>query len=559
MINFYELIKDAAVQAGYKVPDGFSLSSPPKEEMGDLATNIAIIIAKNEGEKTTKVGEEILKKIKSPFIKSIKLVNPGFINIRFSDKYYQNALCDILSQGNDYGKGDIGKNKSVLVEYVSANPTGPLHIGNARGGPIGEVISNILSWLGYRVEREFYVNDVGAQIKKFGETLAYYYIVKNDSDYHFPDGGYPGEFLNQVSEEIQKDNSKEIEKLRDEQLVEFFIHHGLMITIRRIKKDLENLGINFDRFQYESDLINSEKTQKIVEDLKNKNSTVEREGAVWFSSKDYSDLEDRDSVLVRSDVEGTLTYFASDIAYHKDKFDRDFNQLIDVWGANHHGHVDRLKAALRSLGYDHNRLKIILYQNVRLKKDGETKQMGKRLGNFINISDLIEKLKVPADVFKYMIISQSSQNIIDFDLDLALEQSEKNPVYYLQYAHARICSILRNTDKKILAEVEKKIGNNRGFKPSDFELLSDKKEMNLIVTLQKMPDVLKNISENFQLQSLPFYAHEVARNYSDFYVNCRVLSEDKKLTRARLLLSVATRNVLKISLSLMGMSSPEKM
>jgi len=447
MINFYELIKDAAVQAGYKVPDGFSLSSPPKEEMGDLATNIAIIIAKNEGEKTTKVGEEILKKIKSPFIKSIKLVNPGFINIRFSDKYYQNALCDILSQGNDYGKGDIGKNKSVLVEYVSANPTGPLHIGNARGGPIGEVISNILSWLGYRVEREFYVNDVGAQIKKFGETLAYYYIVKNDSDYHFPDGGYPGEFLNQVSEEIQKDNSKEIEKLRDEQLVEFFIHHGLMITIRRIKKDLENLGINFDRFQYESDLINSEKTQKIVEDLKNKNSTVEREGAVWFSSKDYSDLEDRDSVLVRSDVEGTLTYFASDIAYHKDKFDRDFNQLIDVWGANHHGHVDRLKAALRSLGYDHNRLKIILYQNVRLKKDGETKQMGKRLGNFINISDLIEKLKVPADVFKYMIISQSSQNIIDFDLDLALEQSEKNPVYYLQYAHARICSILRNTDK----------------------------------------------------------------------------------------------------------------
>ena len=276
-------------------------------------------------------------------------------------------------------------------------------------------------------------------------------------------------------------------------------------------------------------------------------------------SKEYSDLSDRESVLVRSDSEKSLTYFASDIAYHKDKFDRKFDRLIDVWGANHHGHIERLKASLKSLGYDSDKLDIILYQNVRLKKDGEIKQMGKRLGNFINISDLLNEMKVSADVFKYTIISQSSQNIIDFDLDLAVEQSEKNPVYYLQYAYARICSILRNTDKNILQALEK-IAEGKGRPdPKALDLLKDKKELDLIKLLDKLPNILLKIGENFQIQSLPFFATETARAYHNFYTSCQVLSGDKNLTEARLLLVLATRNVLKITLSLMGVSTPERM
>jgi len=559
MEELRENIIKAVKGAGFKLPEDFSLESPPDEKMGDLATNIAIIIGKNEGIDPIDVSKKILTKFGSDYIESADVAGQGFINFKLSKKYYQKVLSNILSSGGDYGKSDIGKEKRLLVEYVSANPTGPLHIGNARGGPIGEAISNIFSWLGYYVEREFYVNDVGAQIRKFGETLAYYYISKNDPSYHFPDGGYPGDFLKEISEQIQREKKDEIANLKDDKLIDFFIRHGLEITIRRIKEDLCDLGIVFDRFQYESDLINSGLSQKVIEDLKEKNALVDREGALWFCSKEYSDLSDRESVLVRSDSEKSLTYFASDIAYHKDKFDRKFDRLIDVWGANHHGHIERLKASLKSLGYDSDKLDIILYQNVRLKKDGEIKQMGKRLGNFINISDLLNEMKVSADVFKYTIISQSSQNIIDFDLDLAVEQSEKNPVYYLQYAYARICSILRNTDKNILQALEK-IAEGKGRPdPKTLDLLKDKKELDLIKLLDKLPNILLKIGENFQIQSLPFFATETARAYHNFYTSCQVLSGDKNLTEARLLLVLATRNVLKITLSLMGVSTPERM
>lgn len=559
MLDIKEEIIKATKEAGCNLPDDFSLSSPPKKEMGDLATNIAILISKKEGLDPVSLGKKIAMKIKSPDISSAEVVSPGFINIKLSQSYYYRSLSSIISFAGDYGRSDIGQGKNILIEFVSANPTGPLHIGNARGGPIGEVISNVLSWLGYDVQKEFYVNDIGSQIKKFGQTLAYYYIVKNDPNYHFPEGGYPGSFLQEVSLKIQKKYKEEISKLKDEDLVDFFIRHGLEITLRQIKDDLSNIGIEFDRFQYESDFVNSGKSQQIINELSEKKAIVDREGAIWFSSKEYSDLNDRESVLVRSDSEKSLTYFTNDIAYHKEKFDRKFSKLINIWGPNHHGHVIRLKAALDALGYNSEKLTILLYQNVKLKEGGIIKQMGKRLGNFVNITDLIEKMKVPADVFKYVIISQSSQNIINFDLDLALEQSEKNPVFYLQYAYARICSILRNADKEILTDIEKKIQSGREVILPDLEFLADEREINLIAVLQKFPEILKNISENFQVQALPFYANEIARAYSDFYTNCRVLSDDNKLTTARLYLIIATRNVLKISFSLMGITAPEKM
>ncbi|MEI6144288.1 MAG: arginine--tRNA ligase [Candidatus Berkelbacteria bacterium] len=551
-------IASAIKNAGYDLPDNFDLSVPPKDDLGDYSTSVALTIASKNSENPKEIAEKIVGELKSAEIEKVEIAGPGFINIKLSNKFFHNYLASVLQIGSDYGKSDVGKGQKVLVEFISANPTGPLHIGNARGGPIGEVLSNVLTWRGYTVEKEFYVNDTGNQIKKFADTLAYYYTIKSDPKFHFPEGGYPGDFLKEVSEEIQTEYKTEISNLHDHELSGFFAKVGLEKTIRRIKEDIEALGISFDRFVYESDFLNSGKSMEIVDQLKADGHTDNREGALWFTSNDL-DPNDRETVLLRSDAEKTPTYFATDIAYHKDKFERGNDRLIDVWGANHHGHIARLKSAMKAIGCDESKLSIILYQNVRLKKDGETKQMGKRLGNFINIADLITKLKVPADVFKYTIISQATSSIIDFDLDLALERSDKNPVYYLQYAYARICSILRNAEKGDIAELEK-IANGQGtIKSADLEKLTDKKEIALIKALAGLSDALEKASGEFQIQALPHFATEIARGFHNFYANCHVLSDDKELTRSRLLLVLATRNVLKISLMLMGISAPEKM
>lgn len=559
MTNFRDLIIKATVEAGFETPEIFALESPPKEEMGDLATNIAIIIAKNNGDNPIKVAEKIITKLSNDDIDNIKIAGGGFVNIYFKKEYYYKILLGILKLGNEYGKNEKGKNKKVLVEYISANPTGPLHIGNARGGPIGEVISNVFSWLGYKVEREFYVNDSGSQIEKFGRTLAYYFLIKKDPNFHFPEDGYPGDFLKQLSEEIQRENIDQIDKLKDGELVNFFIRHGLDLAIRRIKNDLDLLDIRFDRFVYESDFLSSGASKKVVDQLQNSGKTSEKEGAVWFSSPESPEFSDRECVLLRSDAEKTPTYFATDIAYHKDKFDRGHQLLIDIWGPNHHGHIARLKAAMQSLDYDSEKIDILLYQNVKLKQNGEVKQMGKRLGNFINIADLVGEMGVPPDVFKYMVISQNMSSIIDFDLDLALEQSEKNPVFYLQYAYARVCSILRNTDKELLNKVKKIIDGEGDDILGSLSFLKDKKELMLIKALEKLPNILQKIEGDFQIQALPSLATDIAKAYHNFYTSCKVLSEDKELTESRLLLVLATRNVLKITLALMDISAPEKM
>ncbi|MFA5158382.1 MAG: arginine--tRNA ligase [Patescibacteria group bacterium] len=557
MMDLKKPIEEAIIKAGYDVP-AFDIDVPPEGMPGDYSVNVALLIGSCEQESPSLVAEKIIDNINDEIIEKIEIAGPGFMNIRLKDSFYHHYLLKILKAGANFGKQEENKNGKALIEYISANPTGPLHIGNARGGPIGEVLANVLFWQGFSVESEFYVNDTGAQIKKFGQTLAYWYIIKKDEKYPFPDGGYPGEFLQEVSEEIQKEKSKEIGELRDDELVDFFIKEGLERTIRRIKDDIAALGLHFDRFVYESDIISSGDGLKVVDQLKSGGHTSEKEGALWFTTNDL-DPNDRETVLLRSDAEKTPTYFANDIAYHKDKFDRGNNLLIDVWGANHHGHIPRLKGALKALGYEENNFLVVLYQNVRLKKGGEVKQMGKRLGNYINISDLITKLKVPADVFKFMIISQSPSSVIDFDLELALEQSEKNPVYYLQYAYARICSVLRKADSKLLGELENIAEGEGSINAESLTNLKDKKELELIRSLIGLPSVLKKVSDNFQIQALPHFATEVARAYHNFYSSCQILSDDQELTKSRLLLVLAARNVLKISLTLMGISAPEKM
>lgn len=552
-------IERAVKLAGYKLPADFDLQPPPEEKFGDLSTNAAMLIAVKEKESPQAVAKEIVDKLKDDDFAKVEIAGNGFINFFLSGKFLAATLAEILAAGADFGRSGTDKNKKVLVEFISANPTGPLHVGNARGGPIGETLANILSWLGCEVEREFYINDIGTQIEKFGQTLAYWYILKNDKNFPFPEAGYPGEFLKDVSEEIQKKFAKEIAELKDEELTQFFIRQGLEIIIRKMKEDVEALGIHFNQWIYESDTVNSGKSQKVVDELKDKGKTSEKEGAVWFSSPEYRDELDGESVLVRSDADKSPTYFANDIAYHQDKLDRGFDLLIDIWGANHHGHIARMKAAMTELGYSAEKLSVILYQNVRVKEGGNVKQMSKRLGNYITIKQLLGEFKVPADVFKYMMISQSSNTIIDFDLSLALEQSEKNPLYYLQYAYARICSILRKVQAETLVEVEKIARGEASVEPREFEVLKEKKELRLIGELALFPEVLKKAVNDFQIQALPHYATGVARLFHNFYSTCQVLSDNEKQSRSRLLLVLATRNVLKICLTLMGVSAPEKM
>lgn len=554
-----EKIKKAIKSAGYESPEDFDLQSPPEEKFGDLSTNVAMLIAVKEKKLPKDLAKKIIENLKDEDISKVEIAGNGFINFFLSEKFLAETLAVILKAGADFAKSDKGSNNKILIEFISANPTGPLHIGNARGGPIGETLANILSWLGYKVEREFYINDIGTQIEKFGQTLAWWYISKKDKNFPFPEAGYPGEFLKDVSEEIQKKFAKDVTELKDEELTEFFIRQGLEVIIRKMKEDIEALSINFDHWVYESDTVNSGKSQKIIDQLKASDKTSEKEGAVWFSSPEYHNESDRESVLVRSDADRTPTYFANDIAYHSNKLDRGFDLLIDIWGANHHGHIARMKAAMAALGYSSEKLAVILYQNVRVKEGGSVKQMSKRLGNYVTIKQLLGELRVPADVFKYMMISQSSNTIIDFDLGLALEQSEKNPLYYLQYAYARICSILRKGDAEIVAEAEKIARGEVSVESKDLEGLTDKKELRLIGELALFPTVLEKAAGDFQIQALPHFTTEVARLFHIFYTTCQVLSDDKRLTRSRLLLVLATRNVLKICLTLMGVSAPEKM
>ncbi len=543
------LITNAIRYAGFKVPNNFSIDTPPKPEMGDFATNVAIIIAGRDKKNPREIAENIVNNLRDKKeIAKVEIAGPGFINIILKDSIYFDELNNILLKKEEYGKGKE-KNIKVMVEYISANPTGPLHIGNARGGPIGEALAGLFSFLGYSTQREFYVNDLGGQIDRFAESLYYWYAKKADDRIEFPEGGYPGDYVKEISEEIQKSREEELKKLKDKaELVKFFEKEGLYHAIKSIRSDCELLGIKFDKWTYQSDFEYGGDSEKIIDQLKKNNSTVNKEGALWFKNPDDPELNDRESVLKKSDEKGTLTYFADDIAYHVQKFKRGYKLLIDVWGANHSGHVPRLKAAIRSLGYDDESLKIILYQYVRLKKNGKAVSMGKRKGNFVTLREVIES-GVEPDAFKYFILSQNPNTPFDFDLALAADKSEKNPVYYIKYAHARIQSILKK------AGVEE---TREAIKPK-LNLLIDPKEAALYKELVKFPELLDEIKENFQIQALPHYAYKIAGLFHDFYANCQVITKDSELMQSRLSLIMATKYILANTLNILGIEAPDRM
>lgn len=554
-----EILKKIIKKLDYKPNLIYKLEIPPRPDFGDYSSNIAIILGKEYKKNPKEIAEKILIQLKKEKIfEKVEIAGFGFVNLFLKKEIYKKEVEQILALRNDYGRSASGRDKKLLVEYISANPTGPLHIGNARGGPIGQALVNLFLFMGYNTSSEFYINDIGGQVDRFGESLFYWYAKKEDKDIVFPEGGYPGDYIKEISEKIQKEKHDEILKLKDKvDIIDLFKREGLYYTIKNIRKDAERIGITFDNWVNQSDFENSGKSELIINKLEKTGSTIKKEGALWFKSPDDPELQDRECVLKKSDG-GTLTYFADDIAYHVDKYDRGFDMIINVWGANHTGHIPRLKSALKALNYSVDKFHVILYQWIRLKNSGKIVSMGKRLGNFITIPQILES-GVKPDAFKYFILSQNPNTPFDFDLKLAADNTEKNPVYYIQYAHARISSIL---EKALKQNNKNKIGE-RGFeatKSIDILSLKDPKEIALYKEIVRFPDILHKITENLQIQTLPHFVYKIATLFHDFYTNCPVIeAKDKKITEARLALIIATRQVIHNSLKICGIEAPEKM
>ncbi len=498
---------------------------PREKNFGDYSTNVPFLLAKKLKQNPAQIAEDLAKKIeakKPDFLEKVK-VEKGFINFYLKSEWLQKQVIEILNQKEKYGSNNLGQNKKVQVEFISANPTGPLTIGNSRGGVIGDVLAAVLEKSGWQTTREYYFNDAGGQILALGHS-----VLKDDQAI------YKGDYIDKLHQEISGKDAAEVGQKAAQEIIE------------QIKETTQNMGINFDVWTAEGkDLRDKGKVEKNIEWLENKKLTYKKDGAIWFRATKFGD--DKDRVLVKKN--GEPTYFGVDCAYHKNKFvERGFDKVIDVWGADHHGDVKRIKGFVKALGYE-DKFDIILHQFVRLTKDGKEVRMSKRKGIYVLTDDLLKE--VGKDVFRFFMLQYSANSHLDFDLDQAKERSEKNPVFYVQYANARIHGILE--------KIEKSEALTMDMDP-DFKLLTNPTEIELIKQLIKYPNIIKKISENYQVQKLPFYALKIAASFHKFYEKCRVLNfKEKKLQFARFKLIKATQIVLKNCLALMGISAPEKM
>ncbi|MBU4285152.1 arginine--tRNA ligase [Patescibacteria group bacterium] len=512
-----EIIKKAVSSYAEATEDkNFTVEIPENKEYGDYATNVALILAKKEKRGPMEVANEIRSKIDDGIFEKIDIVN-GFINFYFKPEFLQNQIKEIIKENKNYGKTDIGKGKKVQVEFISSNPTGPLTVANGRGGPMGDVLANILNFVGYKIKKEFYVNNAGNQIAVLGHS-----ILKDDQ------AQYKGEYIDLLADRIKEKDAYEVGQKAAEIIID-----------EMIKKTIDKFGIKYDEWFWESNLHKKDLSEKIIKLLKDKNLLYEQDGATWFKSSSLGD--NRDRVLIKKD--GLKTYLASDIAYHYNKFkERKFDKVINIWGADHHGDVPGLMAGVEAIGYK-GQLEIILQQFITVIEKGKKIKMSKRLGTFIPMDDLLDA--VGSDVVRFFFLMHSNDKQMDFDLDLAKEKSDKNPVYYVQYAYARINSILRKTS-----------GHNLNVK---LELLNHSAEIELIKNLIAFPEIIEEIAKDYQVHRLPAYAMKVASLFHRFYTECHVLGEKKDLEKARLALIMATKIVLENILNLMGISKPEKM
>lgn len=550
-------LRELLTQAIEKTAKGGELNStdlpplllePPKQrEFGDLATNVAMLWAQRAKKPPRVIAEMILKNIEDPdgLLARKEIAGPGFLNFTFSSQFYYQRLRE-LADGKE-GNLDIGQGGKVQVEFASVNPTGPLHVGHGRVAVIGDVLARLHEAVGFDVEREYYVNDAGKQMENLGRSLYARYQELLGMPYEFPVDGYPGDYVKELAEAVNGENGSKFAAVSQDAAIEFFTRYGGDALLQTIKNQLGEFGIHFDSFFSEKALRERNEVVETIELLRSRGLIYAQDGAEWFRSTEFGD--DKDRTVIKSD--GELTYFASDIAYHRNKFERRFNKLINVWGADHHGYVPRLKAAMQGLGYDPSILQVVLVQMVQLTRGGEPVRMGKRTGEFVSLEEVLQE--VGRDAARFFFLMRKSDSHLDFDLELAKRQSSDNPVFYVQYAHARVCSILEQARKSgILAGI-------RSDPPVTLEWLKLGEELELIRQMVQFNDVLEDSVRELEPHRIVFYLLELAGEFHRYYNRFRVISDDPGLSHARLFLVQNVQKTFRRGLEILGVQAPTKM
>ena len=520
-----------------------TIQRPKSPEHGDFASNIALVLAKPLGKNPREIAESIKIELQNSFsdnFDSIDIAGPGFINFRLKKSVLSELLLNIISEAKNYGRTEIGNNKRALVEFVSANPTGPLTVGHGRGAMLGDTVSNILEWNGYDVQREYYFNNAGRQMRVLGQSVHARYLELLGQNAELPEGGYEGKYIYDIAQKVIDEHTDSLKENSDEPI---FKNAAEFHIFEDIKSTLSRLGLVFDTFFNENTLYENGEITNVVETLREKKLAYDKEGATWFAGTKVGREVDR--VLIKST--GEPTYRLPDIAYHKDKFSRDYDLMVDVFGADHMDAYPDVMAAIDNLGFDSEKVKVLIHQFVTIMRDGNPVKMSTRKANFVTLDELIDE--VGADVVRYFFIMRGMNSHLNFDLDLAKDQSDENPVFYLQYAHARVCNIIKRGEA---------FDHPLNLK-CDLSLLDKEIEHQLIQKLSELPEVIERAHTSLEPQMVANYLHELAMVFHRYYAQEKVVTDDKALTAARLILVEATRIVFLNGLTILGISAPEKM
>ena len=546
-----QIIHDAlekAQQAGELELSSFPeivVEKPKDEKMGDFSTNIGMTLAKSERKNPKTIAESVARHLKSGDLSKVEVAGPGFINIKMSQDFFLKRLRNAVSQGENFGSSDSGLGTKVMIEFVSANPTGPLHVGHGRGAAVGDCLARIMKKSGYDLSTEYYINDVGNQMNFLGRSTWLRYRELKGEAIEFPEDHYRGDYIKDIAQEVIDQKGDEFLNKPEEECIPFFRRFAKDNILKGIEKDLSEFRVNFDNWFSEESLYEDKSVEKAVDWLKGQGHIYEKDGAVWLKSSAFDD--DKDRVIVKQT--GERTYFCSDIAYHQNKINRGFKKLINLMGADHHGYVPRMEAVLEAMGYDKNIFKILLVQFVSLLRAGEKVSMSTRSGEFETLADVVSEVGV--DATRYFFLMRSSDTHLDFDLELAKKETPDNPVFYIQYAHARICSIFRAAEENGVIW-----DSSAGV---DLAPLNEDEEFAIIQAILAFPEIVEKSARALEVHRISHYLLDLVSRFHGYYSRHRVISDDKSLTQARLFLLDGLRITIRNGFELMGISSPEKM
>lgn len=545
-----EAVKDAVVAAGLASREelpSITLEVPKDKSHGDLATNAAMQLTRIAKKNPRQIAEAILEHIdvKKASIEKAEIAGPGFINFTLNKSYLYPVIEQVYAQGEDYGRVQLGQGQRVQVEFVSANPTGSLHLGHARGAAVGDALCNILDFAGYEVTREYYINDAGNQVENLCKSIEARYLQALGQDAEMPEDGYHGEDIKGFAKDLVAEKGDSLLSMDPGERTAFFRSYGLEKELGKIKRDLARFRVHFDEWFSETSLYEKGLVEASLGELKAKGQVYEQDGATWLRTTEYGD--DKDRVLVKND--GTYTYLTPDIAYHRDKYNRGYDRMINIWGADHHGYIPRMKAAMQAIGNDPDKLTVLIAQMVSLFQNGEKVKMSKRTGKAVTMEDLMEEVGI--DAIRYFFTMRSMDSHLDFDMDLAISTSNENPVFYVQYAHARICSIYRQAEEQGVALLP--------LSEVDLTVLNTEHEYDLLRKIGELPEEIATAAAGYAPHRMIRYVYDLASLFHSYYRAQRVITEDAAQTQARFALLGAVRTVIANVLKLVGVSAPEQM